>query len=718
MSEELIKVVNFDGFISHVSDSGESSEVIIYVAHVVSDDSKVNDGREIGTGQDLFNSGNHMNENGNNFGDVFTIRVGQCVERVAAKNFSENERLTKVRLIDKGIDVEVERNALFPSTSQAKIDADCMCPILVVDAGEEQREVAAQITGRECRCINGNLVVIPSVGLCVKGRLLISYGNGGYAELKDISLVPAEGQECSKFVMDSMPQANVDTQQSSEHEKSYHYHNDLIGHRRNDFENGGRYERKNDCNDRMVVYGDRCGHRAHTFINNSVANRWNNNQFEENSTIIEDNVPVSPRNRPSFFNANFDYDRIKHRNEMDEAYAMVPRSNILHEGRQRYSACPQFDTTQIHELSGMGCLVRASVDSGCRSLCRAEIIKFAENTHRFSVYLVDYGFYKWVKCNDVFDISVINKKDKILYLPVALLHCRLENYAGNGIFLQHLEKGGEYEIIIKSRDARGIFNVAIKQVDDESSGALTNIRNSVLSVLPDRNMDDLFPPRCSYSSSLQYTNEAIAKTFQRNVSIAEPLYGNSLVSTMIAKNMAFNSWSGFCGFGIPCPMIMPVMMPTMPNFGDSRDQRNQVCAQFGGGDDAFGGGDPFLVNRNMHSTNRMSQNFLRRANERTWNYEGSRYRTFERSGDYNYGTDFYGHGDLQARNSFGRFFKRNSCYWSERGERSGTSGRRCGITHESVYFNGPESSKVPSPRNYSDRFTDFERNESPDINPN
>lgn len=29
-------------------------------------------------------------------GTVFTIRVGQCVERVAAKDISENERLTKV----------------------------------------------------------------------------------------------------------------------------------------------------------------------------------------------------------------------------------------------------------------------------------------------------------------------------------------------------------------------------------------------------------------------------------------------------------------------------------------------------------------------------------------------------------------------------------------------------------------------------------------------
>lgn len=63
---------------------------------------------------------------------------------------------------------------------------------------------------------------------------------------------------------------------------------------------------------------------------------------------------------------------------------------VLHEGRQRYGACPQFDMSLIHNLSGAGCLVRASVDSGCRSLCRAEIIKFANKTHRpvFEIYFI------------------------------------------------------------------------------------------------------------------------------------------------------------------------------------------------------------------------------------------------------------------------------------------------------------------------------------------
>lgn len=61
----------------------------------------------------------------------------------------------KVRIIDKGIDIEVERNTLFPSNSRAKIVTNCVCPILVVGADEEQKQVAAQISGRECRCVNG-----------------------------------------------------------------------------------------------------------------------------------------------------------------------------------------------------------------------------------------------------------------------------------------------------------------------------------------------------------------------------------------------------------------------------------------------------------------------------------------------------------------------------------------------------------------------------------
>ncbi|VDO31676.1 unnamed protein product [Brugia timori] len=733
MSDELIKVVNFDGFISHVSDSGEGSEVIIYVAHVVSDDSRIQEGGKTGAAQDLFNCEDHVSNNDNNFGTIFTIRVGQCVERVAAKDISENERLTKVRLIDKGIDVEVERNALFPSTSCDKIDTDCMCPILVIDAGEEQREVAAQISGRECRCINGNLVVIPSVGLCVKGRLLVSYGNGGYAELKDISLVPAEGQE--KFTMEDISESNVNMSPMPKHTEPFRYHCDSIACRRNALGGNGEKYEQGEYDDMMNAYGN----EACTFTENHFTNQCNN-QFDRNSAAVGNGMSFDRHNYDEGFpGARFDCDR----EEMDDMYVMESRSDlpykqhafkeyvpyvyprtmrirfdkidssladtfsvfepnifttverILHEGRQRYSTCPQFDMSLVHQLNGVGCLVKASVDSGCRSLCRAEIIKFANSTNRFSVYLVDYGFYKWIKFNDVFDISVINKRDKILFLPVALFHCRLEKCA-NGIRLQHLEKGGEYEITIKSRDSEGIFNVHIDRIDDDDGNedTLTNTRDSLVS-FNFNGYSNFFAPWCS-CSSLQCISSAFLRAFQRNMEIGEVLRRNSLMSTMIT-NIPFSTWSkpGICGFGIPYPMIMPVMVPTILNFGEiiSRNQGNRSFAQFGQGDNAR---DSFFINKDMRTS-------YRRGYDRSWNCEEGRYRPIECNREFDYNDNFEESINLQNRNTFGQTFHRNNGCWGRRGERNITNrGCRSGkygphintddlnAAHENFSSDGPE----------------------------
>ncbi|KAL3986024.1 Tudor domain family protein [Acanthocheilonema viteae] len=731
MSEEPIKVVNFDGFISHVSDSGEDSEVIIYVAHVVSDDSRMRGGSEMGATQDSFVCGNHVNNSDDDYG-IFTIRVGKCVERVAVKDISENGRLAKVRLIDKGIDVEVERNALFPSNSRAKIDNDCMCPILVVDAGEEQREVAAQISGRECRCINGNLVVIPSVGLCVKGRLLISYGNGGYAELKDISLAPTEGEEYSKFVTDDMPQSNANMSSLSKHARPFRYRRNSITRRKN-YGNDGRYERE-EYSGVMDVYEN----ETYNFAESRFTNHWNNNPFNENSAIIGNNVSFNRRNYSESFLANYDHE------EMDDTYAMRSRLNVpykqsffkeyvphvyprtirirfdkidsssvdtfwafepsifttvervLHEGRQRYIACPQFDLSLIHELSGMGCLVRASVDSAYRSLYRAEIIKFSNNIHKFSVYLVDYGFYKWIKYNDVFDISVISKRDKILYLPVALLHCRLEKCGNrNGIRLQQLEKGSEYEITIKSRDSEGIFNVNINEIDNNGA-ALTNICDSVVPFNPDRD-NNLLAPSCS-CSSLQFIHDVFMRAFQRNMSSNEAAYGSFLMSTMMASSMTFNNWPSMFGFGIPYPMIMPIMVPVMPDFGNitNGSHESRICAQYEQSNDTMKE-NRFSMNRNMRGSNR-------RGNGRSLIHEEGRYHAIEHNGELNYSDNFDEYNDSRAINAFDN---RNNHCWGRRGERNGAfRGRR---PRKYIHINAAGSDEAHEYFSFDAEFSDFSK---------
>ncbi|EJW73307.1 hypothetical protein WUBG_15784 [Wuchereria bancrofti] len=158
-----------------------------------------------------------------------------------------------------------------------------MCPILVIDAGEEQREVAAQISGRECRCINGNLVVIPSVGLCVKGRLLVSYGNGGYAELKDISLVPADGQDCSKFVMEDISEPNVNISPVPEHTGPFRYHCDSIACRRNALGSSGEKYEQEEYDEIMNAYGN----EAYTFTENRFTNQCNNVRLIDKGIDVE-----------------------------------------------------------------------------------------------------------------------------------------------------------------------------------------------------------------------------------------------------------------------------------------------------------------------------------------------------------------------------------------------------------------------------------------------
>lgn len=58
-----------------------------------------------------------------------------------------------------------------------------MCPVLVVDAGEEQRKIAMQVIGRKCRCIDGLLFVAFAALLILKLRfrwLRVLFGSYGF----------------------------------------------------------------------------------------------------------------------------------------------------------------------------------------------------------------------------------------------------------------------------------------------------------------------------------------------------------------------------------------------------------------------------------------------------------------------------------------------------------------------------------------------------------
>ncbi|EJW73024.1 hypothetical protein WUBG_16072, partial [Wuchereria bancrofti] len=118
-------------------------------------------------------------------------------------------------------------------------------------------------------------------------------------------------------------------------------------------------------------------------------------------------------------------------------------------------------------------------------------------------------------------------------------------------------------------------------------------------------------------------------------------------------------------------MIMPIMMPTIPNFGEiiSRNQGNRTFAQFGRGDNAR---DSFFMNKDMRSS-------YRRGCDRFWSCEESRYRPIECNREFDYNDSFEESINMQNRNTFGQTLNRNNGCWGRRGERNATNrGRRSG----------------------------------------
>uniref|UniRef100_A0A914RE87 Tudor domain-containing protein n=1 Tax=Parascaris equorum TaxID=6256 RepID=A0A914RE87_PAREQ len=137
-------------------------------------------------------------------GRVYLIRAEEKYERAWFLKYHPNDTQTiQMMLFDKGIESHVERNAIFSCPIEAAaIDVfGVRCPVLVANATEEVRCVARKLFSHKCRCIPDHAVSDSHMMPYLKGRILIEYESGGYAELKDIALKPIQGRDCAKFII-------------------------------------------------------------------------------------------------------------------------------------------------------------------------------------------------------------------------------------------------------------------------------------------------------------------------------------------------------------------------------------------------------------------------------------------------------------------------------------------------------------------------------------
>lgn len=252
---------------------------------------------------------------------------------------------------------------------------------------------------------------------------------------------------------------------------------------------------------------------------------------------------------------------------------------VLHEGRVRYKQTPGFGISRVHELVGMGCLASVFMDE-IFILARAVITNFCEETCSFSIYLVDYGFYKTTKLKDLIDVSHISKADPILTLPLSMLRCQLES--SSSLKLMDLQRGCEYEFEFLRRKSNGIYLVTADHLRNDDS----IISNSSVAKGTGAGTDSA----TSLPHQVVPEYESIVKMLESKIDllgsnmVGNAPHGGWLPSSTVYNNPASNLISGMGynsppypflywlnNFGYAMPMFMPMVMPmAQPNMtGDA-----------------------------------------------------------------------------------------------------------------------------------------------------
>uniref|UniRef100_A0A914RE58 Tudor domain-containing protein n=1 Tax=Parascaris equorum TaxID=6256 RepID=A0A914RE58_PAREQ len=125
-------------------------------------------------------------------------------------------------------------------------------------------------------------------------------------------------------------------------------------------------------------------------------------------------------------------------------------------------------------LRSIPCIVYTRADSSHTTFFRAVAAHYDKKTrrifeklgffvHKFSIFLVDFGWFKWVLAKDVIDISSMDKTNPLRDLPVALIHCREDN--SSPLRAEELVKGNDYMMTVKSSGAAKIFSVLIDNIN-------------------------------------------------------------------------------------------------------------------------------------------------------------------------------------------------------------------------------------------------------------
>ncbi|VDN06560.1 unnamed protein product [Thelazia callipaeda] len=251
------------------------------------------------------------------------------------------------------------------------------------------------------------------------------------------------------------------------------------------------------------------------------------------------------------------------------------------------------------------CVAHTRAESSYKGFYRAVPAQYDSHTKRcfsllyyfvaiqlFSIFLVDFGWFKWVLPQDLFDISTMHKSNPIRKLPVAMIHCKEDT--GSVLHVENLCKGTNFNLKIKSRTCKDVYLVDLLDPEfvvngHSSAGQKVNLISNLgtCKVTPS-NSESITATRKQHSTPSMMLS---TRNLKNSDATAKP--------TCLWSNYNFPTFSVPIMIPLHVPLVIPVLETATSNEGCNK---NGVSKN----------------NRNSQH-NFMKNNYATTSNETEWN---------------------------------------------------------------------------------------------------
>ncbi|KAL4001654.1 hypothetical protein ACH3XW_0155 [Acanthocheilonema viteae] len=335
-----------------------------------------------------------------------------------------------IYLIDKGMQCEVQFDDIYEFPPELLDFAlfSCVCPVFVPSA--EQLNIYKAFIGHRCKCevetVSRSFVVLGYI----RGRLLVE-NDDLYEDLQDIVSGRLAKNKLSDFAKGSVrseiseedtvswtASGQMDDSSSSELTCCCSFTEKVAQKTR---VVSRTFCRRNSIASKEIKYGQQYG----SYMDTEARTEYD---MVKAQTLFTQTAfkQYKPDMIPTIISVRFDKrDRSSGRFWVVNKNIFSIVEKVLKKSTRRIIGFPllhqRLDDVPIRQIP---CVVRTRAESAYKAFYRAVPSRYDARTKRFSIFLVDLGWFKWVLANDVIDISAMNKSNPIRNLPVAMIHCQ------------------------------------------------------------------------------------------------------------------------------------------------------------------------------------------------------------------------------------------------------------------------------------------------------